>query len=319
MKFLRKMMMNSLVEETPQGWLAFELSVLRRLRFRTVVNPLAGEPDLDVYLKRWGARVAVNDTAQWAWVRGLARVENNDVRLSEDDLAVLLEDVYVPRHTLRNPALARWFGETDAWWFDNFRENAERLAGEIKQALALDLGMMVGDYALSFDASTRELRQPLSRALTRIRESLHAPVHNRHANVSRNTDARSFVADQHGDLLFLRLPSPGSARARRGTLAAWREEWMRGGEDFWTEFEATQTGRLGALAGTKQQHLRHVEDLLETAGHFKQWAISFAGSGYFSTEELVELLRRLRKVDTIFTKDFSELAGARAVIVTASS
>jgi hypothetical protein len=312
-------MMNSLSEDAPQGWLAFELSVLRRLRFRTVANPLAGEPDLDVYLKRWGARVAVNDAAQWAWVRGVARVENNDARLTEDDLGALLEDVYVPRHNLRNAALTRWFGETDAWWFDNFRENAERLEGETKQALALDLGMMVGDYALSFDAETRELRQPLSRALSRILESAPAPVNNNQTNVSRNTDARHFVADQHGDLLFLRLPTPGTARARRDSLAAWREEWVRGGADFWSEFDAAQTGRLGARAQTKQQYLRFVEDLLESAGHFKLWAISFAESGYYATQELVEMLRRLRKVETIYTKDFSELTGARAAIITASS
>jgi hypothetical protein len=312
-------MMKSIAEESPRGWLAFELSVLRRLSFRSVANPLAGEPDLDLYLKRWGARVAVNDAAQWAWVRGVARVENNAARLSDEDLAALLEDVYVPHHKLRNPSLARWFGETDAWWFDNFRENAERLEGEVKQALALDLGMMIGDYALSFDADTRELRQPLSRALQRIRESQPAPVHNNQTNVSRNTDARHFVADQHGDLLFLRLPAPGRANARRDTLAAWREEWVRGGGDFWAESEAAQVGRLGAGAETRQQYLRHVEDLLETAGHFKTWAISLVETGHVSTEEMVELLRRLRKVDTIFTKDFSELTGARAAIITASS
>jgi hypothetical protein len=312
-------MMNSFAEETPRGWLAFELSVLRRLRFRSVANPLAGEPDLDVYLKRWGARVAVNDAAQWAWVRGLARVENNQARLSEDDLDALLEDVYVPHHRLRNPSLARWFGETDAWWFDNYRDAVERLEGETRQALALDLGMMVGDYALSFDAETRELRQPLSRALRRIHESLPAPVNNNQTNVSRNGDARHFVADQHGDLLFLRLPAPGAPHTRRDSLAAWREEWVRSGSDFWAEADAAQAGRLGARAETRQQYLRLVEDLLETAGHFKLWAISFAESGYYSTQEMVELLRRLRKVDTIYTKDFSELTGARAAIVTASS
>ncbi|MCA1629623.1 MAG: hypothetical protein LC774_04490 [Acidobacteria bacterium] len=309
--------MKSVAEESPRGWLAFELSVLRRLRFRSVANPLAGEPDLDLYLKRWGARVAVNDAAQWAWVRGVARVENNATRLADEDVALLLEDVYVPHHRLRNPALARWFGETDAWWFDNFRENAERLEGEVKQALALDLGMMVGDYALSFDDDTRELRQPLSRALRRIRESQPAPVDNNHRNASRNTDARHFVADQHGDLLFLRLPAPRGAR--RDSFAAWREEWVRGGDDFWSEAAAAQVGRLGAGAETRQQYLRHVEDLLETAGHFRRWAISFVETGHFSTEEVVELLRRLRKVDTIYTKDFSELTGARAAIVTASS
>ncbi len=310
--------MNRFSEETPHGWLAFELSVLRRLRFRTFANPLAGEPDLDLYLKRWGARVAANDPAQWAWVRGLARVENNSARLTEDDLAALLEDVYVPGHALRNNALARWFGETDAWWFDNYRAGVERLEGETRQALALDLGMMVGDYALSFDSDTRELRQPLSRALRRIHDTLPAPVNNNQVNVSRNTDARTFVAEQHGDLLFLRLPSPSEPRTRRDSLAAWREEFVRNGSDFWPDYDAAQSGRLGARAQTRQQYLRFVEDLLERARHFKLWAVSFAETGHFTTQELVELLRRLRKVETIYTKDFSELSGARAAIITAS-
>ncbi|HYX42063.1 MAG TPA: hypothetical protein VE821_10220, partial [Pyrinomonadaceae bacterium] len=155
-------------DHTPDGWLAFELSVLRRLRFRSMVNPLAGEPDLDATLKRWDVRVAVNDPAQWAWIKAVARVENNAERLTEEDVARLLEDVYVPGYRLRNGALAQRFGELDAWWFDNFRAAAEQLAGEIKQALALALGMQVGDYALSFDAETRELRQPLARVFRRL-------------------------------------------------------------------------------------------------------------------------------------------------------
>ena len=156
---------------TPQrGWLAFELSILRRLRFRSLVNPFAGEPDLETHVKRWGVRVAANDAARWSWIKSIARVENNTERLTADDLEILLEDVYVPRYKLRNPALLRWFSETDAWWFDNLRENAERLDGEIKQSLALTLGMLTGDYALSFDDETRELRQPLSRVLRRLHE-----------------------------------------------------------------------------------------------------------------------------------------------------
>ena len=64
-------------DSTPRGWLAFELSVLRRLRFRSFVNPFAGEPDLETHVKRWGVRVAANDAARWGWIKGIARVENN--------------------------------------------------------------------------------------------------------------------------------------------------------------------------------------------------------------------------------------------------
>ena len=40
---------------------------------------------------------------------------------------MLLEDAYVPHDKFENPALLKWFNETDAWWFDNLRFNAERL------------------------------------------------------------------------------------------------------------------------------------------------------------------------------------------------
>ena len=305
---------------TPRGWLAFELSVLRRLRFRSLVNPFAGEPDLETHVKRWGVRVATNDAARWSWIKGIARVENNAESLTADDLEILLEDVYVPRYKLRNAALRRWFSETDAWWFDNLRENADRLAGEIKQSLALNLGMLVGDYALSFEEETRELRQPLSRVLRRLHELLPPPFDNGQPNTSRNKDARQFVAEQQGDLLFLRLPSPsrsmsGGATGREG-LAAWREEWVRGGTEFWDEFEAAHAGRLGGRVETKAQHLRLIEELLEAAAHLKSWAIAHTEGGYATTEELVETIRRVRKVETIYTKDFTELLGARATIIT---
>ena len=71
------------------GWLGLELSVLRRLKFRSVALPLAGEPNLGLYLKHWNARVAANDPAQWAWTKSQAFIENNSETLTEDDLEAL--------------------------------------------------------------------------------------------------------------------------------------------------------------------------------------------------------------------------------------
>jgi hypothetical protein len=310
-------MMPNYTEPAPSGWLAFELSVLRRLRFRSVINPLAGEPDLDAALKRWDARVAVNDPRQWAWIKGIARVENNAERLTAEDVSELLEDVYVPGYELRNPALARWFGETDAWWFDNLRAGVERLTGDVRQALALAIGMAVGDYALSFNAETRALRQPLSRVFRRLWETCPAPFDNKQRNVAANKDPRQFLAEERADLLFLRLPRAGANGAARHTPAAWREEWVRGTADFWPDYERARAGKLDARVETKQQYLRLVEELLAAATHVRAWAIAHAEAGLVTTEELVETVRRVRKVETIYTKDFSELLGARAAIITA--
>jgi hypothetical protein len=302
----------------PNGWLAFELSVLRRLKFKSAALAFTSEPEMGVYLKRWGVRVAANDLAQWAATKATACIENNTERLTEEEVASVLEDAYVPRHKLHNPALRKWFNETDAWWFDNVRENALKIDSPIKRALALTIGMTVGDYVLSFDEETREFRQPLSQVYKRVWEAQPAPVDNSERNTSHNREARAFLAEQHTDLLYLRLPRVRSVHEKRhSSLSAWREEWLRGGDDFWDEMERAQAGKLGTSVVTKQQYLRFVEDLLRVALHLPVWAIAHAEEGFIPTADLVETINHVRKVETIYSKDFSELTGLRATIITA--
>src|SRR5436190_23496512 len=210
------------------GWLGFELSVLRRLKFRSVALPLAGEPNLGLYLKRWNARVAANDPAQWAWTKSQAFIENNCETLTEQDLDAILDDAYVPGTYFRNPTLLTWFNETDAWWFDNVRANAERLTSQYKRALVLAIGMSVGDYVFSFNLDTRDLLQPLSLS-NLFRRLLHAampPINNLRRNTSSNLSARAFLAEtQDTDLMFLRLPRPARSNdSRNNRVLNWREE-----------------------------------------------------------------------------------------------
>lgn len=304
----------------PNGWLAFELSVLRRLKFRSAALPFGGEPHLGIYLKHWGVRVAANDLAHWSWLKAAAYIENNTERLTEEEVAALLEDTYMPRREQSNPAMLRWFNETDALWFDNLRENAENLISPAKRALALSTGMLVGDYVLSFDDETRRLRQPLSLpdVFERMWRAQPQPVNNSQHNTSANMEAREFLAQQHTELLFLRLPRASDKQERRrNALSAWREEWVRGDDLFWDEMERRCAGRLGSYAETKQQYLSFVEDLLQTAAHLPAWAIAYTENGFVSTTDLVECINRVRKVEAVYTKDFSELMGARASIITA--
>ncbi len=303
------------------GWLGFELSVLHRLKFKSVALPLAGEPGLGLYLKRWNARVAANDPAQWAWTKSQAFIENNCERLTEADLEIVLDDAYVPRNYFRNPTLLTWFNETDAWWFDNVRANAERLSSPYKRALALALGMGVGDYVFSFNLDTRDLRQPLSlsNVFRRVWHTLMPPVNNLRQNSSSNQSAKSFLAEtQNTDLLFMRLPRPTRATdSRNARVLTWREEWIRQSKSFWSELSKERNSKLDAYVETKEQYLGLIEDLMHTAAHLPQWAIEAVSDGFVTTEELVECVSNTRKIDAIYTKDFSELLGIKAVIITA--
>lgn len=304
------------------GWLAFELGVLRRLKFSSVALPFTGEPDLVVQLKNWRVRVAANDPMLWSYTKAFALVENNTEKLRETDLEILLDDAYIPRDTLGNPALLKWFNETDAWWLDNVRFNAEQLE-PYKRALALTAAMMVGDYVLSFNDQTRNLREPLalSETFRQMLACLPVPHDNAMRNKSTNQDVRNFVAERHHtDLLFLRLPIPVTqTTSTRDPLMSWREEWLRGGDDFWVDLERSQKARLGSRVQSKQQYLGFVEDLLRTASHIPTWAVTHTENGFISNEELVEKIGKVRKVSTIYSKDFSDMLGVRASLIVASS
>ena len=306
----------------PNGWLAFELGVLRRLKFSSVALPFTGEPELAVQLKRSKVRIAANDPMIWSHTKALALIENNVDRLHEAEIEAILDDAYVPREKLNNPSLLKWFNETDAWWFDNLHLNAQQL-DPYKQALALTAGMMTGDYVLSFNEETRLLRKPLSLSDTfrRLLHCLPEPQDNGMRNQSTNQDVRSFVAERHHtDLLFLRLPVPVTRTSNAiDSLVTWREEWLRGSDDFWIDFERTRQARLGSPVQSKQQYLGFVEDLLRTASHIPTWAIAHTENGFITNDELVEKVSRARKVAQIYSKDFSDMLGVRASVIVANA
>jgi hypothetical protein len=302
------------------GWLNFELSVLRRLKFSSIALPFTGESNLGTQLKRWKVRVAANDPMIWAYTKATALIENDLERLAEDEIEAIVDDAYVPRERLDNPSLSNWFNETDAWWFDTVRFNAERLDTQYKRAIALTLGMIVGDYVLSFAEDSRRLREPLSlsRVFRRFAENIAFPYNNSIRSKATNQNVRDFVAERrHTDLLFLRLPLPVQPQSVPHNPFAWREEWVQGGDDFWLDFEKARAGKLGSRVQSKQQYLGLVEDLLHTASHLPAWAIAHTENGFISTDELIETVSRVRKVDAVYSKDFSDLLGVRAAIITA--
>ncbi len=310
--------MANITKTSPESWLAFELNILRRLEFGSIALPVTGNPAIGAYLKNWDIKVLANDTLYSSHLSSVAVIENNDEQLSEKDVSLVLEDAYVPQFELKNPALKSWFGETDAWWFDNVRSNIERLASPLKKALAISIGLKVGDYALSFDDETRRLRQPFSSVFRKYLSVLAKPVDNGQENICQNKNLNEFTAENYTDLLFLRLPRPRRVQLREALgHSAWKEEWVRGSDGFWSALEDACTGKLGAHVETKSQYLSLLEDLFKTASHIPKWAVAHSDDSFVSTQDIVETIGGIRRVETIFTKDFAELTGTKAVVITA--
>ncbi len=303
---------------SPKSWLAFDLNVLRRTRFKSVALPFSGEPALGVYLKRWDVLVSANDPLQSAYTHALAQIANSGSSLSAEDVNIVLEDAYVPGYRLQNPALTNWFSETDSWWFDNVRQSIDKLQAPTARAIASSIAFAAGDYVMSFKEDTRELRQPLSNVFRRLWAIQPVPLDNGQNNTCQNKSADEFIAEITADMMFLRLPATHSQTVR-GYLgrSAWREEWLRSGSGFWDDLEAGLNGKLGSATETKSQYLHLLEETLRRASHIKNWAIAHVEAGFIQTQDIVDCIAGIRRVDTVFTKDFSELTGTKAVIITA--
>lgn len=301
-------------------WLGFELSVLRRLKFSSIIIPFSGKPDLDWYLKFWGKQVLTNDICQWAWWCSRALVENQGEMLSEDDLLLILNETSLPRHKLHNPTLLRPvngipIGEADIIWFDNLWLNIQQIDNEYRRALAMMHALSVSDYVISFDADTAEFRRPLSEVYISSWRRQRQIINNGQANYSVNRDAHDFIRQARGDLMYARLPGPEGLAALRNNMSGWRENWVRGPASKWEELIINQRGRLGDRVSSKEQYLKLVGNFLARAKQIPKWAIAHTEDGFISTAEIAEVVKQFRPIELIYSKDFSDVVGGRKTFI----
>ncbi|HKS39121.1 MAG TPA: hypothetical protein VJX74_00800, partial [Blastocatellia bacterium] len=284
--------------------LGFEASVLRQIEFRSIAIPFCGWTRLDLYLKTWGKIILANDPRAWAETVARATVESK-VSLNEENIARVLEDVYVPGARLMNPELRNWFSETDAWWMDNLRRNIEALGDESLRAQAMMLGLMTGDYALSFNDETRELRRPLTTVFWRLAgRAFTGPTGHPH-NRSYSLPAEDFIRRVRADLLYLNLPAIHAAQAGADARSEWRESWVRSA----TSVQSDNMVELTTTPQSKNAYLTSIDNLLRAASNIRVWAIEYQEIGLATAAEVAELVKEHRPVRATYSKDLTEVIG----------
>ncbi len=285
--------------------LGFQASVLRQLEFRSIAVPFWSEARLDWYLKAWGKLIFANDPRGWAGIVARANIEATE-SLGEDTITRILEDVYIPRVRLGNPGLRRWFGETDAWWMDNLRRNIEGLDDQLLRAQALALGLHTGDYALSFDEQTLDLRRPLTTVYWRLAGKSFAGPVGLPLNRSFNQPAEDFIKQVRADLLYLRSAASHSDRGGAEARSDWRESWVNGSP---AGNEGEQHGKRPTPPQSKQSYLAALDRQLRPASNFKIWAVEYQEPGLATAQDIIELIKEYRPVKATYSKDVTEVAG----------
>jgi hypothetical protein len=300
------------------GLTAFEIAVLRELDFKTIALPFGGDGKLGWRLKMLGRQVHTNDFRQAETCQAIALVENNGFILGATQIDAMLcaarddaEDETAPY----NGGLLRWFTPTEARWFEGFRravlENEDRMV----QALAMTLGLRLGDYWLSFDEESKPLRPSLEDAAVELSTRFNLAVDNHRSNTAACFDARQFIVQAQADLLYAALPDFAPLDANRPD--AWREIWTSGEPDVWADLAKRQHGTFGGRFLSKTEYKATVKAFFRRARHFNQWAVSISGRHPLTPGDLADCLADLRPSVKTYSKDVSECppGGAQHIVV----
>jgi hypothetical protein len=293
------------------GLTAFEVAVLREVNFASLAIPFGGDGRLAWRLKMLGKRVFTNDIQQSKTCRAIAAAENNGLTLN----AALLDTLLAAAHDAAedpdfpiNGGLLRWFAPSEARWLEGFRQAALAMPERIVQALAMSLGLRLGDYRLAFDETARELRRPLEDVAIELSPRLNLAVDNRQANAASNLDARQFVFQAQADAVYVRFPAFEALDRAERAPEGWREVWTSGSPAIWRTITLHQRGTFGGRFLTRSDYQTAVASFLKRLDSFPQWIISASQSPAMTLEELTGHVERCRPVERTFTKDAGECA-----------
>lgn len=300
-----------------RGLLSFRLNIIARFSSRSIAFPFAVDPLLGFNLKLTSAKIQLNDPLRSLAAECQALVGNNSERLTSTDIDAILADVGTYSE-ISNPALAKRFSERDARWLDTVQRNIANLRSPNAIAVAQKLAMDAGQYAISFPTSANHLRQPLSNIFLRLVSRFPDPIDNGKRNFCTMKSPRQFLAEVDAELMYLALPSPAfdGIKAHLGSRA-WREEWIRGGDAFWNEFEQKSAGQLHGRSPSRSVYLKALEQTLRSARKIKNWAIELPFETSIAASDIMETIGSIRPIKKVYTKDLSEIGRGRSTILTA--
>jgi len=108
------------------------------LKFETVLDAFGGTGSVGYMFKKQGRRVFYNDYLKFNHTIGVALIENNDVFLDTDDLNFILkkhEDIVYPSF-IRDTFRDIYFTDDENSWLDQVVTNIHQIKNKYKQALA---------------------------------------------------------------------------------------------------------------------------------------------------------------------------------------
>ncbi len=287
---------------------------------KTVLDLFSGSQSVAFYFKQMGFKIYTNDFLKFNHQIGLSLIENNNTKLSKDDIEILFSKNSNPNYynLMEKLFLNVFFNLNECRFLDSFRSNIEKLEVK-KQPLALTvinrsitrkvtMGHFAHTKAICYANDpdrikrNRNLIRPIKDIFLDLLFSYNNCIfNNKQNNKSFNLDAVQLVSELSNDvdLLYLDPPYCGSHADYQSfyhLLETYTEYWKD------KEFKnGTRSYFPKKTSGfdLKKDIINSFSLLFKNAANIPYWMISYNDRSYPNKETMIKLIEKYKKVDLI--------------------
>lgn len=283
----------------------------------TAIDAFAGSQSVAFLFKQLGFKTITNDFLNFNNQIGLALIENNETKLTEKDISLLLKPSKSKKdfQLIENTFTNIFFQKSEAEFLDNFRANIPLLSNPYKQALAytiinrsmtrkVTMGHFGHTQALRYASDPERIKRnrSLVRPIKDIFEELlpkynNAVFDNKQANRSYNKNILELLPTLGNiDLAYFDPPycdSHADYQSFYHLLETFTEYWAD--KQFINGIKRYEPQRFSGF-DKKRDVISSFEKLFEYAEEIPFWLISYNNRSYPSVEEFEKIISKYRQV-----------------------
>ncbi|MFA4922981.1 MAG: DNA adenine methylase [Ignavibacteriaceae bacterium] len=284
---------------------------------KTAIDAFAGSQSVAFLFKQMRFKTITNDFLNFNNQIGLALIENNNIKLIQEDLRLLFQPSKNKNdfELIENIFTNVFFEKAEAQFLDNFRANIPLLDNKFKQALAysvinrsmtrkITMGHFGHTQALVYASDPERIKRnrSLVRPIKDIFEEIlpkynNAVFDNKQENQSFNKNILELLPTiQNIDLAYFDPPYCDSHADYQGfyhLLETYTEYWKD--KQFVNGIKRYEPQRVSGF-DKKRDVILSFEKLFELSDEIPHWLISYNNRSYPGVEEFEKILSKYRDV-----------------------
>lgn len=280
---------------------------------KSAIDAFSGSSAVGYALKRAGLKVISNDLMKYSYYISKALIENNNIKLTDNDIKVLLSENVNKDDFLEREFTNLFYTREECKFLDNLWFNIQKLDNDYKKALAytaicrtLTRKVLFGYFChkKAMEYRTHEHRVHRNPSINQdikelflllLAEYNEAVFSNNKTNVAHNKDILEVIKDVKVDLAYFDPPYVGVHPNYHGYYH-FLETFVDYKKDSPLKNGTKMSPRKHSGFTKRSEITKNLENLFENSKHIPYWLISYNSRAFPSAEIMIGLIKKHKNV-----------------------